>query len=180
MCLLTAKSFQSRHTLCDPMDCSPPSSSVHGVLQTRILEWTACPLPGDLPNPGIKPESLPSPALAGGFFTTSATWEATADSHCCREETHTTMPSNYLPIKDTEKKKKKPDYILRRVLSVLTEREHLILTMTQAGGGVFWVIPIFQMRKLRFSEVRSDVYGHMAETLWSQRSSSDCFQKPSW
>ena len=35
-----------------------------------------CPPPGDLPNPGIEPVSLKSPALAGGFFTTSATWEA--------------------------------------------------------------------------------------------------------
>ena len=35
-----------------------------------------CPPPGDLPNPGIEPVSLMSPALAGGFFTTSATWEA--------------------------------------------------------------------------------------------------------
>ena len=35
-----------------------------------------CPSPGDLPDPGIKPESLMSPALAGGFFTTGATWEA--------------------------------------------------------------------------------------------------------
>ena len=34
------------------------------------------PSPGDLPDPGIKPASLRSPALAGGFFTTSATWEA--------------------------------------------------------------------------------------------------------
>jgi len=34
------------------------------------------PSPGDLPDPGIEPESLMSPALAGGFFTTSATWEA--------------------------------------------------------------------------------------------------------
>ena len=34
------------------------------------------PLPGDLPDPGIKPLSLASPALAGGFFTISATWEA--------------------------------------------------------------------------------------------------------
>ena len=32
-----------------------------------------CPPPGDLPDPGIEPEA---PALAGGFFTTSATWEA--------------------------------------------------------------------------------------------------------
>ena len=35
-----------------------------------------CPLPGDLSDPGIEPTSLTSPALAGGFFTTSATWEA--------------------------------------------------------------------------------------------------------
>ena len=35
-----------------------------------------CPPPGDLPNPGIKPISLMSPALAGRFFTTGATWEA--------------------------------------------------------------------------------------------------------
>ena len=57
-------------TLCDPMDCSPPGSSVHGILQAGILEWIAMPLPGDLPDPGIKFMSL---ALAGGFFTTSAT-----------------------------------------------------------------------------------------------------------
>ena len=36
----------------------------------------SCPPPGDLPNPGTEWESLMSPALAGGFFTTSATWEA--------------------------------------------------------------------------------------------------------
>ena len=35
-----------------------------------------CPPPEDLPNPGIKPTSLVSPALAGSFFTTNATWEA--------------------------------------------------------------------------------------------------------
>ena len=36
-----AKSLQSCLTLCDPMDCSPPGSSVHGILQARILEWVA-------------------------------------------------------------------------------------------------------------------------------------------
>ena len=35
-----------------------------------------CPSPGDLADPGVKPSSLKSPALAGGFFTTSTTWEA--------------------------------------------------------------------------------------------------------
>ena len=73
-----AKSPQSCLTLCDPMGCSPPGSSVHGILQARILEWVAVleDPPGDLPNPGIEPTSLMFPALAGSFFTTRATWEA--------------------------------------------------------------------------------------------------------
>ena len=40
VCLLDA---QQRPTLCDPMDCSPPGSSVHGILQARIVEWVAIP-----------------------------------------------------------------------------------------------------------------------------------------
>ena len=39
----TAKSLQSHPTLSDPKDCSPPGSSVHGILQARILEWVAMP-----------------------------------------------------------------------------------------------------------------------------------------
>ena len=46
--------------LCDPMDCSPPGSSVPGISQARKLEWVAIPSPGDLPGPGIEPGS---PAL---------------------------------------------------------------------------------------------------------------------
>ena len=34
---------QSCPTLCNPMDCSPPGSSIHGILQARILEWVAYP-----------------------------------------------------------------------------------------------------------------------------------------
>ena len=67
---------QSCPSLCSPMDCSPPSSSVHGILQERILEWVDIPTQGDLPNPDNKPASLASPALVGGFFTTSSTWDA--------------------------------------------------------------------------------------------------------
>ena len=40
-----------------------------------------CPSPGDLPDPGIEPASLLSPALAGRFFTTSTTWEAISFKH---------------------------------------------------------------------------------------------------
>ena len=44
----------------DPVDCNPPGSSLHGILQVRILVWVPFPSPGDLPDPGIKPGS---PAL---------------------------------------------------------------------------------------------------------------------
>ena len=60
----------------DPMDCSLPGSSVHGISQERTLEWVAIPSPGDLPTLRIKLTCLMSPALADGFFTTRATWEA--------------------------------------------------------------------------------------------------------
>ena len=43
--------------LCNPMNCSPPRTFVHEVFQARILERVAIPSPGDLPNPGIEPES---------------------------------------------------------------------------------------------------------------------------
>ena len=60
---------QSHPALCDPMDCSLPGSSDHGVFQARILEWVAIHSPGDLPNPGIEPASPASPSLAGRFLT---------------------------------------------------------------------------------------------------------------
>ena len=93
---------QSCLTLCNPIDCSPPGSSFHGIFQAGIPEWVAIsysrgssqprdwtPIPcmsmgfsrqeywsglpfptlWDLPDPGIEPAPLASPALTGGFFT---------------------------------------------------------------------------------------------------------------
>ena len=54
---MCAKSLQLCLTLCNPLDCNPPGSSVYGILQARILEWVAIP-PGNLPDPGIKLASL--------------------------------------------------------------------------------------------------------------------------
>ena len=69
---MLAKSIQSCPTLCDPMDCSPPAPLSMGFSRQEHWSGLPCPPPGDLPNPGIK---LTSPALAGGFFTASTTWE---------------------------------------------------------------------------------------------------------
>ena len=48
---------QSCPTLCNPMDCSLPGFSVHGIFQAGILEWVAIPSLGDLPDPEIEPGS---------------------------------------------------------------------------------------------------------------------------
>ena len=64
MCM-RAKSLQSCLTRCDGMHRSLPDFSVHGILPARILEWVACPPPGDLSDPGIEPPCLLSTALAG-------------------------------------------------------------------------------------------------------------------
>ena len=53
---------QACPTLCDPMDCSPPGSSVHGILQARILDWVAISLSRGSSQPRNHPGS---PALQG-------------------------------------------------------------------------------------------------------------------
>ena len=45
-------------TLCDPVGCSPPGSSVHGIFQAGILEWVAISSSGENPNQGMEPRSL--------------------------------------------------------------------------------------------------------------------------
>ena len=58
-------------TLFDPMDCSPPGSSVMGFLRQEYWDGLPFPTPENLLNPGIEPMTLVSPALAGGFFAIS-------------------------------------------------------------------------------------------------------------
>ena len=57
MCVCVCVSGSVVSNSLDSVDCSPPGSSVQGVLQARILEWLPFPLPGDLPDPGIEPGS---------------------------------------------------------------------------------------------------------------------------
>ena len=78
---MCAKSLQSCPTLCDPLDCSPPRSSVHGILQARILEWVTMPSSRGSSQPRDQTHISLSPALANGFFTTSAIWKAEQSSN---------------------------------------------------------------------------------------------------
>ena len=75
--LLLLKVVQSCLTLCDPMDCSSPGSSFHGIFQVRILEWVAFPFSRGSSQPkGWTQVSC----IAGRFFTSWATREATSFS----------------------------------------------------------------------------------------------------
>ena len=97
--LVCVKLLQSCATLWDPMDCSPPGSSVHGILQARYWNGWLCPSPGDFPYSGIESASLLSSALAGRFFTTSTAWEAQDSVLKCRD---ITLPIKARTVKDMD------------------------------------------------------------------------------
>ena len=79
---------QSCLTLCDPMNCSPPVSSVHGILQVGILEWVAMPFSRGSSNTGTKPvspalqaDSLPSEPLGHEFEQTQGDSKGQGSGH---------------------------------------------------------------------------------------------------
>ena len=70
-------------TLCDPMDCSLPSSSVHGILQARILEWVAMPSSKGYSQPRDWTQLF---RIAGSFFTIWVTMETLYWYNICEKE----------------------------------------------------------------------------------------------
>ena len=96
----------SKTSVCRVASVVPNSLRPHGlarpaplsteILQARILEWAAMPSsrPRDRPDPGIEPASLLSHALAGGFFTTSATWEALKQETTTMKDVSEKAPSD--------------------------------------------------------------------------------------
>ena len=72
-----ARSLQSHPTLWTLWTVAHQASLSIGFSRQEYWSGLLCPSPGDLPGPGIEPVSLMSPALAGGFSTTNATWETT-------------------------------------------------------------------------------------------------------
>ena len=74
LCVLNCFSHVQVFATLRTVPCQAPLSM--GFSRQEYCSGLPCPPPGDLLDPGIKPMSLVSPTLAGGFFTTSATWEA--------------------------------------------------------------------------------------------------------
>ena len=80
---LCALSRFSRVWFWDPVDCSPPGFSVHGVLQAGTLGWVASSSSRVIfPTRGSNLRLLTSPASTGGFFRGNSTWEAWCSTHC--------------------------------------------------------------------------------------------------
>ena len=75
-------------TLCDPMDCRPPGSSVHGILQARLVEWVAFPFFMGFPDPGIEPVSTMSPALQATLLSQDIYDKPTANIIFSDEKLH--------------------------------------------------------------------------------------------
>ena len=85
---------KSDMTLHNPMDCSPPGSSVHGIFQARILEWVSISFSGDLPDTGIERLFPAATVLAGGFFTSEPPGKLS-----CSLEGEKKISINNLPLK---------------------------------------------------------------------------------
>ena len=92
LCVLVT---QSCPTLCDPMGCSPPGSSVHGILQAWILEWVAVPLSRGSSPPRDRTRVS---CIAGRFFTMWATNEAQANTGDIRDAG--SIPGSGRPLKE--------------------------------------------------------------------------------
>ena len=99
MCV-RAKSLQLCLTLFDSIDHSLHGSSIHGIDYSSLDCWSGllCPSPCHPTNRGIESESLKSSALAGGFFTTSTTWEAQGPTAIPTIQTHSFPTSASLKL----------------------------------------------------------------------------------
>ena len=83
--VVCVKSLQSCLILCDPDLCDLWAVAHQSMGFSKHECWSGfpCPLPGDLPDPELEPTSFISLELAGGFFTTNATYEALSKSYSC-------------------------------------------------------------------------------------------------
>ena len=78
VCVFECTRAQLSSTLCYPMDCGPPDSSVHGIFQARILEWASIGYSRGSSQPRDRTMSLASPAMQAILYHCAA-WEAPSE-----------------------------------------------------------------------------------------------------
>ena len=112
------KMLKSRPTLCDPMEVAHQAPL--SMRLSRQEYWSGFPFlsPRNLPDPGIEPTSRLSPALAGGFLATAATWEA-----CYESSRHFNTPL-------TSKDKSFRHRIIKATVVLITTKDQLDLIST--------------------------------------------------
>ena len=141
------------------MDCSPPGSSVHGILQARILEWVAISSSReDLPDREIKPTSLVSPALAEGFFTTSTTRAAL--------EASPSLPQVWVPTRPCPAGAR---------LSATSTRELLSLSTVQQAPEALQTAALVRVTSISVHFKGSKTTSHSSEWLLPTRENSKCW-----
>ena len=106
-------------TCCNPMGYSLPGSSIYGIFQVGLLKCVAISYSRDLPDPGIKPTSLASPTLAGGFFTSAPPGKSLKFMYY-------ESPLDSKEIKPSILKEINPEYSLERLVLKLQYFGHLI------------------------------------------------------
>ena len=97
-----AQSLQVCSTLCDPTDCTPPGSSVHGSSRQECRSGVTRPPLGDLPDQGSEAVCLTSPALAAGLFATIAIWEVPNPYDSLKEVSHSYSGLTFWPSRFSE------------------------------------------------------------------------------
>ena len=126
---MCAKLLQSGLTLCDPIEHNPPQAPLSmGFSRPEYWSGLPCPPPWDLPNPGIEPMVLRSPALADRLFTTSSTWKAiTKRSTRQNSREFCIILQNYL----------KPPYLHLHLIKNLCSNRLILLycVLTEAQGN---------------------------------------------
>ena len=99
--------------LCNPMDYSPPGSSVHGILQARILKWVAIPFSRGSSQPK---DQIRVSCNSGRFFTISATRETQNESDSCSLNTNKQLSRSEcrnLEVPERENRKTMSEIIMK-------------------------------------------------------------------
>ena len=161
---MCAKLLQSCLTLCDPMDCNSPSSSVHGILQARILEWATTHSSRGSFQPRDQTHTFCGSCIAGRFFTTGPLWKPKGH-HTCNKK-HSFILDHPFYRTDLKKKITCSWYYVRTliliwlihyvILSVFKMNHEVSFPKEDRDSGL--LTKVLRWKALRYKDFKLDVY----------------------
>ena len=180
---------QSYLALCDPRDCSPPGSSVHGILQPRILRWIAIPFSREFSQPRdptrvscIAPVSLPSESLGKPITMLTKYWQNKCFREMCElfwgSSTNTSKDKLFLLLRDKnlnihlllskKKKKKRLNGISHK--NVRNWLKIFLLTLLNLSYQRRNLVKSWQnLNKLKMRLLVRNIYAHFGRQWFSKR-----------